>query len=222
MTDAEALGALAGAVCAVMSEVGFVRKGGENDFHHYKYARDIDLLQALQPAMAEHGLALIPSKAVVVTAEVAETKRGARQWRSDVTVSYMLYHTGGAAVPVEMVGSGIDGEDKGVFKALTGAYKYVLRQLFAVPTGDDAERDDVRKELHRPPPTDSERQAWVVAVKDVLGDDLTAEVCEWTESLGRPPPSAMDDAGRARLLDYLRSDAGRQKFNAWLDTEVAE
>lgn len=37
-------------------------------------------------------------------------------------------------------GTGIDSQDKGVGKALTYAYKYLLLRTFAIPTGDDPDK----------------------------------------------------------------------------------
>jgi hypothetical protein len=38
-------------------------------------------------------------------------------------------------------GEGVDKQDKGTAKALTGARKYLMRLLFCVPTGDDNEKE---------------------------------------------------------------------------------
>jgi hypothetical protein len=45
---------------------------------------------------------------------------------------------------------------------MTGAYKYALRQLFAIPTGDDAEKDQPRERQQRderPAATEADRDA---------------------------------------------------------------
>jgi hypothetical protein len=40
------------------------------------------------------------------------------------------------------MGDGADKTDKGIYKALTGAYKYMLMQVFGVIAGDDPEATD--------------------------------------------------------------------------------
>jgi len=155
----ETLGKLAGAVCAVMVDVGYVQQTGKNLQQNYKYASDEDLLKAVQPAMAAHGLALLPMGVAAVTVEHAPTKAGGAQYRTEVEVSYLLVHTSGEWYDLHMAGAGVDGQDKGVYKALTGAYKYLLRQLFAIPTGEDAERD---------PPTAATRDANARAVASLV------------------------------------------------------
>lgn len=156
------VGALAAAVCAVMADVPAVAETGVNAFHKYRYASDEDLLRALQPAMARHGLALMPVSTTPTWTVAGRTKAGAEQIRTDVVVTYRLLHRDGGWLDLQSVGSGIDGEDKGAYKALTGAYKYVLRQTFAVPTGEDAEK-------HAPEPTrrrDSERHSAAPSARD--------------------------------------------------------
>lgn len=132
---------LAKAVCAVMAEVSNVKETGKNQFHKYAYASDEDLLRALQPAMARNGLCLLPVAARASTVEHTPDHKGKAQWRTDLSMQYRLYHVSGEYLDLQMVGCGLDGEDKGAYKALTGALKYVMRQTFLVPTGDDPEKD---------------------------------------------------------------------------------
>lgn len=131
---------LAKAVCAVMATVQYVPETGENKFHKYKYASDEDLLKVIQPAMAANGLALIPHRIDARTVEHTPDSKGKAQWRTDLVVTYQLIHTSGEATEVQGPGCGVDGDDKGIYKAMTGALKYALRHLFLVPTGQDAER----------------------------------------------------------------------------------
>lgn len=129
-------GELAHAVCQVMARCTFVPKTGKNSFHKYTYASDADLLTVLQPLMAEAGLVLLPHKVETHTVEHNTDRKGKPQWRTELTVTYLLLHTSGETMQVQAPGCGVDGEDKGVYKAMTGALKYALRHLFLVPVGD--------------------------------------------------------------------------------------
>jgi len=131
---------LATAVCAVMGEIGYVRATGKNTQQNYNYTSDEDLLTAIQPLLVKHGLAILPTS-YGIDSEQFTTSNGKTMWRSNVDVTYLLLHTSGECLNLHMGGSGTDSLDKDPYKALTGAYKYLLRQTFAVPTGDDAERD---------------------------------------------------------------------------------
>ena len=127
----------------VMTDVGYVQKKDENKFQKYKYAGEGALLAALRPAMVRHGLVLFPSvKHVSPIDEYGNT---------NVTVEFTLTHAPTGAVwtkPLIGVGVGNDRNskggvgDKGVYKAITGAVKYMLFKLFLLETGDDAEKTE--------------------------------------------------------------------------------
>jgi hypothetical protein len=128
------------AICQVMAAVRYVPETGKNAFHGYAYASDEDLLTVLQPAMASAGLAMVPTRIDSQTVEHAQDRKGKPQYRTDLLVTYVLLHSSGESIAVMAPGCGLDGEDKGVYKAMTGALKYALRHTFLVPTGQDAER----------------------------------------------------------------------------------
>lgn len=132
------------ALHAVMLKVGYVQKGGENKFHGYKYAGEADLLRVLRPAMLEEGLLLIPSG--------AECSPVDEHGNTHVSIAYTLAHKDGDVWPEKIIafGSGNDRNkngvgDKGTYKALTGANKYLLFKLFQIETGDDPEATDGEK-----------------------------------------------------------------------------
>lgn len=126
------------ALHAVMSEVGYVQKTGKNAFHGYKYAGEADLLEKLRPAMLNHGLLLIPS--------VTDISPIDEHGNTTVRLEYTLVHKDGDVWPhpIGAVGTGNDRNkngvgDKGTYKAITGANKYLLFKLFQIETGDDPE-----------------------------------------------------------------------------------
>jgi hypothetical protein len=131
---------IAAALHAVMSKVTYVQKQGKNDFHGYKYASEADLLEKLRPAMVEEGLMLIPS--------IENVSEIDQHGNTMVMVNYTLVHKSGEIWPhpIKAGGCGNDRNkngvgDKGLYKALTGANKYLLFKLFQIETGDDPEND---------------------------------------------------------------------------------
>ena len=126
----------------VMDEAKYVQKNAENKFHGYKYASEAALLETLRPAMIKHGLILIPS----VNNASAIDEHG----NTMVSVEYTLAHVSGEIWPdkITAVGCGNDRArngtvgDKGVYKAITGANKYLLFKLFQIETGDDPEKEE--------------------------------------------------------------------------------
>jgi hypothetical protein len=129
---------IAAALHAVMEEVSYVQKTGKNTFHNYKYAGEADLLEKLRPAMLKHGLLLLPSVRAVTCDDHANYT---------VLMDYTLVHKDGDVWPVTIGAAGCGSDksktgtvgDKGVYKAITGANKYLLFKLFQIETGDDPE-----------------------------------------------------------------------------------
>lgn len=127
------------ALHAVMQDASYVQKTGENDFHGYSYATEADVLERIRPAMIKHGLVLIPSINQVSSVD--------QHGNTSVTVNYTLAHISGAVWPHPIVAAGCGNDknkngtgDKGLYKALTGANKYLLFKLFQIETGDDPEQ----------------------------------------------------------------------------------
>ena len=141
---------LVSAINDVMRAVTYLQKTGHNKFHGYKYASEADMKAAFQPAMAEAGLVLLPVGIEYTTVEAPKTAKGKEQFRTDMRVKFKLAHVSGEHELVEVVGCGIDSEDKGIYKAMTGAIKYALHTLFLTPTGEDAEQDSADVSSHSP------------------------------------------------------------------------
>ena len=122
----------------IMQKVGYVQKKHTNDFHKYNYAGEGDLLEVLRPAMVEAGLILIPS---------GRSRSDIDQFGNTVVeVEYTLAHKDGDVWPEKIVAFGCGNDrnkngvgDKGLYKALTGANKYLLFKTFQIETGDDPE-----------------------------------------------------------------------------------
>lgn len=123
----------------VMQACGYVQKKQVNSFHRYKYAGEADLLEVLRPAMIDAGLILIPSG--------CERSEVDPHGNTHVTMEYTLVHKDGDVWPdkIRAFGTGNDKSnkggvgDKGTYKAVTGANKYLLFKLFQIETGDDPE-----------------------------------------------------------------------------------
>jgi|SRR6185312_9105968 len=132
---------IAKALHQVMEKVSYVQKTGKNAFHGYRYAGEADLLKELRPAMVEAGLMLIPS--------VKSVSHYDESGNITVHMEYTLVHKDGDIWPEKIGAAGMGNDrakngsvgDKGVYKAITGANKYVLFKLFQIETGDDPEVD---------------------------------------------------------------------------------
>jgi hypothetical protein len=138
------------AIHAVMTKVEYVVKDGNNEFHHYRYASEAALIAALRPVMLAEGLIIIPSGEELLPVDEFGI--------THIVLTYTLTHIDGDVWPdkIKAFGSGSDKSgkrkddtfavgDKGTYKAITGAYKYFIKNLFQIETGTDPEKDGAKK-----------------------------------------------------------------------------
>lgn len=138
---------LARKLSALLADVQSVPKAHRNKDQNYDYASAEDLVAQVRPLLAKHGLALLADVEEVVR-EVSTYKKsnGADgfQRTSSVRVAYTLLDSDtGYGLTRRFEGDGIDYGDKATAKAMTAATKTMLRTLFLVDLGDDAERDSI-------------------------------------------------------------------------------
>lgn len=190
--------ALAAAVVEAMKRVRYVKETGKNDFHGYKYASDEDFLVLVQPALAEVGLCLLPSVTEVRTVEHSADKKGAPRYRTELVQTWELLHVSGESRMLSVPACGLDSEDKGTYKALTGALKYLVRHLLLIPTGADPER--------------------------VRGDEGDAAApghapIQVPPPARKVPPPAQGTINRSLHLpdldSYIASDSGKARLASW-------
>ena len=147
---------LANAKLAVMAAVPYVRKH-KAEHLNYSFAGEADLIASLRPAMLAHGLTVAPVGVTVLEQGRYQTLKGGLLNHVVVAVTYRLTHApSGESEDCQVLGEASDAGDKAAPKALTGAYKYFLRQTFLIETGDDPDRyasaDQEAAPANRPAP----------------------------------------------------------------------
>ncbi len=135
------------------SVVGRVKKDGHNAFHHYDYATESAIIEAVRDAQVLHRVAIVPS---VLAASIAVQPIGDKgELLTTLVVGFTIIDgESGEEIYAQYPGAGTDKADKGIYKAVTGATKYFLQKLYQIPTGDDPEKTDKadRPAPRRPPP----------------------------------------------------------------------
>jgi len=127
----------------LIGKAKYVQKSGFNSFHKYNYATEGDFLALVKPLLDEEKLAIAASQKNVYRIEVEPTKGGRRQWVTTVEMNFKLIDGDtGYSETMTSFGTGIDSEDKGLYKAITGCVKYFISKLFLIETGDDPEREN--------------------------------------------------------------------------------
>lgn len=172
------------AIVGVMGEIGYVQKSRAPGLG-YNYAGEAALISALRPHMVEAGLYCYVSKVRDVQGTEFTTAKGTVMQLARLTAVVCFTHAPSeTSIYVEAAGEGSDTMDKSFNKAMTGAYKYALRETFCIETGDDPdatpseERQPGNRQGSRSPASGSApepkpdpwagAEEWMLAVRDQL------------------------------------------------------
>ena len=164
-------GKLAPALVKAQADVRAAGKTGDNKFDRYNYAKLEDFYDAAKPVLAKHGLAVLFQTDSCESLPDRVTKNGGAEHTVRVRVSATLVHESGESVTVTGYGEGQDRADKATYKAITGAKKYVLAGLLAIPTSDDPEADEK---------VGLSAKGGTIAKTDSKGN-VTQKIPEWTK-----------------------------------------
>ncbi len=118
----------------VMQEVQYLSKDDSIEYKatRYKAISEEKVTSVVRNSLIANGLVIFPVKQ-------HHTKDGTL---TAVDVTYRIVNTDNPEEFIEVVssGTGVDTQDKGVGKAMTYAYKYMLLRTFAIPTGEDPDK----------------------------------------------------------------------------------
>lgn len=128
------------AINAIMGQVGYVQKQrGQN--LNYTYASESALIEALRPEMVSHGVYMTVDEITNVSREQYATAKGSVMNSVCMLGKVRFTHAPSeTSIVVWSHGEGADSGDKASNKALTGLYKYAIRQTFCIETGDDPDK----------------------------------------------------------------------------------
>lgn len=120
-------------IAQVMKDVEYLSKDGHVKFgqQDYKAISEEKVTSTLRESLIKNGLVIIPF-------EQTASKNGNI---SSVNTKYKIIDIDSGQYEVlASSGEGADTQDKGVGKAMTYAYKYMLLRTFAIPTGEDPDK----------------------------------------------------------------------------------
>lgn len=127
-------------ILAVMNDVEYLKKDGNVSFKavNYNYLSEEKITASVRGAMIEHRLIMYPAGCEQV------------QCNSNFDEIIMTYRIVDIDIPESFIdiktkGCGQDSGDKKSYKAMTGAFKYAMRQTFMISTGDDPDRNSSDK-----------------------------------------------------------------------------
>lgn len=121
-------------IARVMNDVQYLSKDGKIEYKstNYKAITEGKVTSVVRKSLIEHGLVIFP-------VEQDHKKEGTL---TTVNVKYKIVNIDipEDSITVVSSGTGADTQDKGVGKAMTYAYKYMLLRTFAIPTGEDPDK----------------------------------------------------------------------------------
>ena len=130
---------------AILDELPAIGKTQENSQQHFMFRGHDDVLNALNPLLAKHGVVVVPDVRKRKTAE-RTTGQNKTMYEVNLWVRFTFYGADGTSIVSSAWGEGTDMGDKATSKAHTMAFKTVLAQAFAVSTKEgfdpDAQSDE--------------------------------------------------------------------------------
>jgi len=135
-------------ILAIMTEVDYLQKDEKIKFNSgsYNVISEEKVTTIIRQQLIKHSLIILPVKFVseIHHIGVVQTEKGAMLGASTLTKCMFVFKIcdveSNEFIELEIGGAGSDSQDKGIGKAMTYAYKYLLLKLFLIPTGDDPDK----------------------------------------------------------------------------------
>lgn len=127
-------------IVAILAELPSIGKTAWNEQQRFHYRGHDDVMNAINPLLAKHGVFFAPRVLTRTTAE-RQTQRGSTMYEVCLHVEYTFYAADGSSLAATAWGEGTDMGDKSTNKAMTMALKNVLAQVFALATAELSDAD---------------------------------------------------------------------------------
>lgn len=132
---------------AITMEISAVAKNLNVDMgrNSYKAVGEADILAAVKPIEAKHGVYSYPVSRRVIESAVITTVKKDYETKQQFLRMEVTYRFVNMEKPVEYIemttyGDGVDPQDKAPGKAMTYADKYALMKAYKIITGDDPDQ----------------------------------------------------------------------------------
>lgn len=168
--------------CTIYKKIAEVRKkikewmskGWKNKEMWYSYFSDDQISEKFRNLFDEHGICFVYSSQITGCREISSTRSWTKQFVTDVLVNYKFVDIdNGSMIEWTACWSWNDTGDKWVYKAITGAVKYIFMKTFQISTGDDPEKDEVKE--RKPKEEKKEIEDVPFTWKKPIFDEITRE-----------------------------------------------
>lgn len=153
----------------VESELRVVAKNLNVGYGTFKYRAtgEADVLLAVKPLEAKHGIYSYPFKRTIIKEK--ELEKGYME-RVETVYRFVNVDEPSDFIDITSYGDGIDTGDKGPGKAMTYSDKYALMKAYKIVTGDDPDQDpspseDAKKETSEKPTAETLAKAEQLGIK---------------------------------------------------------
>lgn len=130
-------------ISEVMKNIEYLTKDDKVEFGttKYKAISEEKVTTAVREQLVKQGIVIIPIEQQSENKELIRTEKSVNMLTT-VHVKYRIQNIDDVNdfIEVESNGTGVDTQDKGVGKAMTYAYKYMLLRTFSIPTGEDPDK----------------------------------------------------------------------------------
>lgn len=127
----------------VMENIEYLAKDDKVEFGttKYKAISEEKVTTAVREQLVKQGIVILPVMQESNNKELTRTDKSVNML-TEVHTRYRIQNIEDVNdyIEVESNGTGVDTQDKGVGKAMTYAYKYMLLRTFAIPTGEDPDK----------------------------------------------------------------------------------
>ena len=124
----------------ILAELPPIGKDQKNAQQGFMFRGHDDVLNALNPLLAKHGVFILPSVLERIS-EQRTTAKGGVMFEVNLRVEFTFYGAAGDWVAASTWGEGTDMGDKSTNKAMTMAFKNVMNQAFAISSKEPADAD---------------------------------------------------------------------------------
>ena len=169
------------AVQADLSQVGIAKNRTNTQGAGFKFRGIDDVLNALSPLLAKHGLVIIPRVISRACTERASKAGGALFYVTVEAEFDFVSAEDGSKTTARMIGEAMDSGDKATNKAMSAAYKYAAFQTFAIPTEGTPDADAETHEVARGMSPDV-LQDWLQAIENCADHALSTMVSDGLEA----------------------------------------
>lgn len=164
---------------AATSEINTVAKNLKVDISKsmsYKAVAESDVLEAVKPIEAKHGIYSYPVSRKVIKDEIftttstwdgKTTEKNTLFMRLEVVYRFVNVDNPSDYIDIVTYGDGVDTQDKAPGKAMTYADKYALLKAYKIQTGDDPDQSasgELKKKHINKPSTEQLKQAEEIGI----------------------------------------------------------